>query len=95
MSTVYIYKRKHNRECYSKHDNVSESNFYPSSAIPYSLKWLIALNPLVKTIDMADYNENSLPEITGLLGHVLIGIVWCELNYRFLRSSRKYFGEVI
>ena len=71
--------------------------FYPSSAIPDSLKWLIAINPLVKTIDNTRLiiMENSLPEITGLLGHVFIGIIWCELNYRFLRSSRKYFGEVI
>jgi len=71
--------------------------FYPSSAIPDSLKWLIALNPLAKTIDNTRLiiMENSLPDITNLLGHVFIGIIWCELNYRFLRKSRKYFGEVI
>lgn len=71
--------------------------FYPSSAIPNELTWLIGLNPLVKTIENTRLiiMENGSPEIISLLVQIIIGIAWCEVNYRILRKSSEYFGDVI
>ena len=71
--------------------------FYPSSAIPDDIKWLIGLNPLVKTIENTRLiiMENGSPEIISLVVQIIIGIAWCEINYRILRNASKYFGDVL
>ena len=71
--------------------------FYPSSSIPDGLRWLIGLNPLVKTIENTRViiMENHSPNIMNVLVQVLIGLVWCELTYRLLKKSSRYFGDIL
>ena len=71
--------------------------FYPAEALPQGLRWISHLNPLSLIIE----NTRDIV-MTGILPRVgeiglqsIIALGWCELCYRIMRSTRKYYGDLL
>ena len=89
------YRTSH--ECIGKRDNVLKSNIL---SIKFNTRWVkmaYRIEPLVKTIENTRViiMENHSPNIMNVLVQVLLGLVWCELTYRLLKKSSRYFGDIL
>ncbi len=71
--------------------------FYPASALPSGLNWMANLNPLAKIIEQTRQCviDGITPNTSTLIMQILIGIAWCEINYRTLKRLEKSFGDVL
>ena len=69
--------------------------FYPSSALPESFKWVGNLNPLTITIEntRAILLKGELISGGEWLINTILMALWCELCYRVLDKSKKYFAD--
>ena len=69
--------------------------FYPSSALPESFKWVGNLNPLTITIEntRAILLKGELVSGGEWLINTILMALWCELCYRVLDKSKKYFAD--
>jgi len=69
--------------------------FYPLDMLPNTLKYIVAINPLAKTIEQTRYivTRGDVPTINSIIIELMISIVWCEICYRILRRSHRMFAD--
>ncbi|MEO7066647.1 MAG: ABC transporter permease [Rhodanobacter sp.] len=71
--------------------------FFPSSAIPASLKWLVSFNPLVTPMEQlrAVTVQQSLPDFIALGQHFALSVLFAILGFWLFRRLSRGFADVI
>jgi lipopolysaccharide transport system permease protein len=71
--------------------------FYPSSALPASLQWIVVINPIASAIEQT---RNVLvfgrpPDWLPLVIYLLIGLAVMWLGYAWFQKTRRGFADVL
>lgn len=71
--------------------------FYPTSALPNSLRWLSSLNPLARIMEQTrDVLINgATPEPNIIFWQIVLSLMWCEICMRILKQAQPYFGDTL
>ena len=71
--------------------------FYPISSLPERIQPLMKLNPIALIIEQTRRVsiECIHPNISYILLGTFLGIVGCEVSYRFFQRARKGFADVL
>ena len=68
---------------------------YSMDSVPANLQWILRLNPMSYLIDAyrAIFYNKTMPEFTGLLIALVMGIVFCIVGYLIFKKLEKRFAE--
>lgn len=71
--------------------------FYPSSALPERLRWVMEINPLAFPIEQARevVVVGNLPNWAGLVAYSVAGAVVMWLGYAWFQRTRSGFADVL
>lgn len=71
--------------------------FYPSSAVPQGLQWLVNINPLAVIVEQTRsiLIEGIAPSAVSLIIITSMAIIWCEIAFRILKKSQSEFGDIL
>ena len=71
--------------------------FYPSEALPESIRWISAVNPLTYGIEQTRnvMIKGNMTPIENWIVHLGISLVICQGAYWLLKRTRKYFGDLL
>lgn len=71
--------------------------FFPSSAIPSGLKWLIYFNPLVTPMEQlrAVTVQQGLPDFSALGQHFALSVLFAGIGFQLFRRLSRGFADVI
>lgn len=71
--------------------------FFPTSAMPESMRTWIALNPVTLPVEQARNVMiwGSAPDLEALAIYAIVSMVVCGLGYLWFQSTRKGFADVL
>jgi len=71
--------------------------FYPLSAVPEGLRWLIGLNPLAITIEQTRMMliQGTIPSLTTTGWILAISVLACESSFRLFKSLQPTFADYL
>ena len=71
--------------------------FYPASALPVGLQWMVQINPLARTIEQTRQVIliGGMPDVGGFIVPTMLSILWCEMCYRILEYTQRDLSDIL
>ena len=71
--------------------------FYPSEALPESIRWIANVNPLTYGIEQTRnvLTKGIMTPIEDWIVQLGLSLVICQSAYWLLNKTRKYFGDLL
>ena len=71
--------------------------FYPASALPVGLQWMVRVNPLARTIEQTRQVIliGGMPDIGDFIVPTALSILWCEICYRILEYTQRDLSDML
>jgi len=71
--------------------------FYPASALPLGLQWVVQINPIATTIEHTRQVIliGESPEMGELIIPAILSMLWCEMCYRILEYTQRDLSDML